>query len=216
MIMAKVAGQSALSRDIVNFSRGESLPTALPPARLKSFGKGDAEHPGFAFTRYWWEGKGPREGIRPWIHKKLRPGDDPDFGWAAKAEVLLPPTAPSDYMDLEILLTSFDRKLPPYERHVMVQVKLGLDPDEPWHVGYERTRGYARAHLASRFPVIIVAHIPQTVGLEGFGSHVHCIALSRTLNINGFKPANYELCSDIGYEKALAAWRAWIAAEKPE
>lgn len=194
-------------------SMGSSLSSKLPPARLKSFGKGDAEHPGFEFRRYWWEGKGPREGIRPWVHKKLRPGDDPEFGWAAKAEVLLPPCAPSEYMDIEVLLQRFDRMLPSFERHVMVQVKLTLDPDGPWHVGYERARGFARAHLASRFPVIIVAHIPQTVGLEGFGSHVHCIALSRSLNINGFKRADYELCSDVGYEQALSAWRSTVAAE---
>src|SRR5690606_36508671 len=52
---------------------------------------------GFTFTRYWWEGEGPREGITPWIQKKLKPGDDPNFGACAKAEVLLSATTPSIY-----------------------------------------------------------------------------------------------------------------------
>ena len=186
----------------------------LPAAWLKCFSKGDSNHPGFSFTRYWWDGVGPREGIVPWVVKKMRPGDDPEFGLAAKVEVLLPRTAPSDYAFPEFLLRRFDETLPPFEMHTMVQVKITLDPGEPWHVGYERVRGYARTHFAERFPVILVAHVPGVAGLTGNGSHVHCIVLSRPLDINGLGGACHRLCSDKGYAEALAAWRAHLAGEE--
>jgi hypothetical protein len=183
--------------------------TAIEFAELKSFGRGDAKHPSFAFTRYWWADEGPRQGITPWVEKKLRPGDDPQFGAAAKVEVLLHDRAPADYADLAFLLRRFDEKLPQYERHLMVQVKLGLDPNEPWFAGYERARGFARQHFASkRFPVILVAHVPSTAGLNGFGNHVHCIVLSRPIGINGLEGPCHRLCSDKGYADALAAWNA--------
>ncbi len=188
--------------------------TALAPATLKSFGKWETYHPGFAFTRYWWDGEGPRKGITPWIQKKLQPGDDPQFGQAAKAEILLPQTAPGDYADLDFLLKRFDETLPPFEHHAMIQVKLSLDPEEPWHVGYERVRSFARAHFAKRFPIVLVAHIPGVAGLDDNGSHVHCIVLSRPVTINGLGGACHRLCSDRGYEEALVAWQAWATAEE--
>src|SRR5690606_37462238 len=72
--------------------------TTIEPATLKQFSQTGAE--GFTFTRYWWDGEGPREGVTPWIQKKLRPGDDPKFGACAKAEVLLSAKTPSIYAEL--------------------------------------------------------------------------------------------------------------------
>ena len=184
------------------------------PAKLKSFGKGDAEHPGFSFTRYWWSGRGYREGIEQWVRKKICPGDDPDFGFAAKGEVLLSASVPGVYANMRFLVESFDRSLPPFVRNVMVQVKIVLPQGEAWHIGYERVRGFARAHFAPRFPVILVAHIPSSASLDGYGNHVHCIVLSRPLDTNGFAGACPRLCSDIGYEEAVDAWRAWLATEE--
>jgi hypothetical protein len=186
--------------------------TTLEAATLRCFGKGDADHPGFSFTRYWWENEGPRQGITPWVEKKLRPGDDPRFGAAAKLEVLLHSGAPSIYADLDFLLREFDEKMPSYERHAMIQVKLALDPDIPWHAGYERVRRFAQSHFVpQRLPVIVVAHVPSVAGLNGYGNHVHCIILSRRVGINGLEGACHRLCSDKGYADALAAWQAWSA-----
>lgn len=187
--------------------------TTNEPATLKQFSQSGGE--GFAFTRYWWEGEGPRAGITPWVQKKLRPGDDPRFGACAKTEVLLSKAAPAIYAELPFLIEHFDHELPRHERHAMVQVKLVLDPEEPWHHGYERVRGFARAHFVSQnLPVILVAHVPSVGGLNGYGPHVHCIVLSRPININGLLGANYRLCSDTGCAEALAAWVAWTHAEK--
>ncbi|SLK10611.1 hypothetical protein [Novosphingobium mathurense] len=100
-------------------------------ATLKSFSKGDRDRPGFSFTRYWWLGEGGREGIAPWVRRKLKPGDDPKFGHTARSEVLLPASAPGDYASIEFLLQRFDDTLPPFESHAMVQAKITLDDSEP-------------------------------------------------------------------------------------
>lgn len=185
--------------------------TITAPATLKQFSQCGGH--GFTFTRYWWDGQGERVGITPWIQKKLHPGEDPDFGTAAKSELLLPPTAPAVYAAIPFLIEHFDRQLPRHERNVMVQIKLALDPEEPWHYGYENIRAFARWHFANRFPVILAAHVPSVGGLNGYGPHVHCIVLSRPITINGLQGACYRLCSDTGYLEALTAWKVWNAIE---
>ncbi len=193
------------------------LPVSLAAssATLKTFCQRDPEDAGVSFTRYWYEGLGLRSGVASWVMAKVAPGDDPRFGKAAKVEVQLPRSAPGDYADLAFLLRQVEETLPPYERHVMIQLKLALDPEEPWHVGYERVRAFARHHFVSqRFAVILVAHVPSVAGLDGHGSHVHCIVLSRRLGINGLEGACYKLCSDRGCAEAFAAWRTWRGAEE--
>lgn len=186
---------------------------AVAPAELKSFYQRSPDHDGVSFTRYWWDGPGPREGIAPFVRKKLRPGDDPVFGHAARSEVLLPASAPSDYADIDFLLERFDATLPPHAWHAMVQVKVELDPAQTWHAAYEDVRAFARGHFAVRFPVVLVAHVPGTAGLTGFGNHIHCIALSRPLDLNGLGGACNRLCSDRGREDAFAAWDAHLTQE---
>src|SRR5690606_22727217 len=116
--------------------------------------------------------------------------------------------ASSVYLDLEFLLQQFDRMQPQHER-LMIQTKLALPSDRPWHAGYEDARAFARSHFCSRgFPVLLVAHVPGVAGLDGYGNHVHCIVLARPLTIDGFGGTQHRLCSDKGYSEALAAWEA--------
>lgn len=164
------------------------------------------DHPDFEFSRHWYKGQESRVGVRPWFDKKLVPGGDPYFGYAARYDVLVPPTAPGDLARFGTLVDRFDETLPPYEQHAMIHVKIMLDPAEAWHVGFERVRSYARAHFAHRFAVVLIAHIPGLAGLKGQGNHIHCAVLSREITINGFGGACTDLCSDRGYEAALAAW----------
>ena len=165
------------------------------------------DHPDFGWFRHWHETEIDRPTVTDWIKKKCSPGDDPKFGGAARIEVLLPPSAPADYTDIEFLTRRFDETLPPFEKHALVQAKIMLDDDEAWHIGYERVRSFARSHFAQRFVVILIAHIPGTAGLKGQGNHIHCAVLSRTININGFGGACTTLCSDRGYEAAVTAWQ---------
>ena len=190
---------------------------AADPTTMKSFTHAAKESdPEFSFGRYWYPDRDDRVGVQQWVHHKCILGNDPKFGLAAKVEVLLPPSAPSDYASLDFLLQRFDETLPPFEKHALIQTKIFLDEDEAWHVGYERVRSFARGHFAGRFPVVLIAHIPSVGGLAGNGSHVHCVVLSRGLTINGFTGACTELCSDKGYRAARDAWRShkktWEAA----
>lgn len=216
--MAKTSTKTSKATTLAKHAATE-LPgsLAVSSATLKNFRQSDPEDAGVSFTRYWYEGPGLRSGVTSWVMAKVEPGDDPKFGKAAKAEVLLPRSAPGDYADLAFLLRQVDETLPPYERNVMIQLKLALDPEEPWHAAYERVRDFARHHFVSqrqRFPVILVAHVPSVAGLDGHGSHVHCIVLSRRLGINGLEGACHKLCSDRGCAEAFAAWRTWRGAEE--
>lgn len=191
--------------------------TAADETAMKSFTHGVKESdPDFSYGRYWYPERDGRIGVEQWIHDKCVLGDHPKFGHAAKVEVLLPPSAPSDYANLDFLLQRFDETLPPFEKHALIQTKIFLDEEEAWHLGYERVRSFARVHFAQRFPTVLIAHIPSVGGLVGNGSHIHCAVLSRGLTINGFTGACTELCSDKGYRAARDAWRAhkktWDAA----
>jgi len=195
-------------------SAAKKTPT---PGKLNSFLHDvREEHPDFAFTRYWYQDKKDREGISGWIDRKVRLGDDPKFGQATKAEVLLPATAPADYVDLAFLTRRYDEALPNFEKHAMIQTKIYLDPNEAWHHAYERVRAFARSHFAHRFPVILIGHVPSCAGLHGNGSHVHVVVLPRGLTLNGLTEVDARLCSDKGYASALDAWRehktAWSSA----
>lgn len=215
--MAKTSTKTSKTATLAKHAATE-LPDSLADgsATLKNFRQADPEDSGVSFTRYWWyDGAGLRSGVTSWVMAKVQPGDDPKFGKAAKAEVLLPRSAPGDYADLAFLLRQVDETLPPYERNVMIQLKLALDPEEPWPAAYERVRDFARHHFSSqRFPVILVAHAPSVAGLNGHGSHIHCIVLARRLGINGLEGACHKLCSDRGCAEAFAAWRTWCAAEE--
>lgn len=175
-------------------------------AELKSFTNGAGAYPNFSFTRYWWNGDGPRAGIRALVMKKLAPGLDPVFGKAARSEVLIPDTAAPDYADAEFLLGQFDAKLPVFERHAFIQVKITLGAAGTWTAGYEQVRAYARGHFVmGGHPVVLAAHVPGAAGSPN-ASHVHVIVPSRSLSINGFGETNYELCSDLGHSEAWEAW----------
>lgn len=181
---------------------------ATVPAVLRQFVNGGGDHADFDFTRYWWEGDGPRAGIAPWIEKKMRPGDDPDYGAAVDTSLVVPRRAPGDYWDIAHLLARFDETLPSFERHAFVQVKIGLPADEPLHVGAEKVRAFARRHFAieRRLAAIIVTHAPALAGSSN-QPHVHVIVPSRELGPNGFGVTSYRLCSDSGQQEAWEAWK---------
>ena len=102
--------------------------------------------------------------------------------------------------------------------HRVASLAFGILPDDDWAAALIDlwglsarqaaldVRALAKDHFAYQFPVVIVAHIPSVAALDGQGSHVHIIVLSRTLGRDGLGAVNHELCSDLGYAKALAAW----------
>jgi hypothetical protein len=184
---------------------------APPPAELKQFSNGGGSLPGLYFQRIWWEGDGPRPGISEWVMKKIFVGADPSFGTAARFEVLLPRYASGEYAVLTHLLARFDATLPAYMHHALVQVKIELPNHEPFHLGYEVVREFARQHftIERAHPVILVTHLPGMAGSEN-KSHVHVIVLSRELGPNGFGEISTRLCSDRGQSDAWDAWQPYL------
>lgn len=176
--------------------------------KLKSFTHApNDEGPDFSWTRYWYPRKDNREGVADWINKKLYVGDDPEFGLAARLDVLLPASASSEYLNHAVLAERFDAVLPKFEKHAMVQAKIFLDSDEPWHHAFERVRSFAHAHFAPRFATVLIAHTPSAAAIEGQGNHVHCSVFPRRLTADGFGATCTTLCSDSGYHDAREAWR---------
>ena len=179
-----------------------------PKTKLKSFTHApNDEDPDFSWTRYWYPQKENREGVAHWINKKLNVGDDPEFGLAARLDVLLPASASSEYINHAVLAERFDGALPKFEKHAMVQAKIFLDSDEPWHHAWVRVRSFAHAHFAKRFATILIAHTPSAAAIKGQGNHVHCSVLPRRLGADGFGETCTTLCSDSGFDSARQAWR---------
>lgn len=184
---------------------------ASAPAVLRQFVNGGGDHANFDFTRYWWEGSGPRAGIAPWVEKKIRPGDDPNHGAARHVDLVLLRRAPGDYWDIFHLLARFDASLPAFERHAFVQVKIGLPDTEPLHVGAEKVRSFARRHFATerRLAAILVTHAPGVAGSSNT-PHVHVVVPARELGPNGFGVTVHRLCSDSGQQEAWEAWKPYV------
>lgn len=181
-------------------------------AELRCFINGGGMYPNFDFTRYWWASSENRPGIAPWVQKKLKPGSDPEFGQALRADLVLPKAASGDYMNLAFLLDRFDRTLPAYEQHAFVQMKFTLPGCEPLHVGWERVRAFALEYLAGErgLAAVIVLHNPGVAG-SGNAPHIHVIIPARQLTANGFGATDKGLCSDRGQEECWAAWQALMA-----
>ena len=184
-----------------------SVATSVPaPATLKRYYDGAGPHPHFRFLRAWYDGDGQRGGIAETVLKKLKPGDDPHFGLATKYEVLLPASAPSEYMSVALLLERYDAVLPQFGVHAFAQITVDLSTDEPLHVFYERVRRYAHTFTAQGLAVVLVLHVPSAA-LSANLPHCHLIIPARSLTAHGFGAAATLLCSDVGNAQAWEAWQ---------
>jgi hypothetical protein len=178
-------------------------------ATLKMFTNGAGSFPGFTFTRAWYEGDGQREGITPWVEKKLTPGEDRRFGAAVHAGLVLPRPAPGEYWSIPYLFQRFDEMLPSFERHAFVHVKLTLSGAEPVHAAFEKVRSFAWQHFAveRRLAALVIVHVPGVAGVSN-PRHAHCVIPSRAISADGFMETNYRVCSDTGQQEAWQAWEA--------
>lgn len=205
--------KTAPAKAAVQAQASFAIPVIEAPAAavLRQFVNGGRDHADFDFTSYWWEGGGPRAGIAPWVEKKIRPGDDPRHGVACNVDLVLPRRAPGDYWDIAHLLARFDATMPAFERHALVQVKIGLPDHEALHVGADKVRAFARRHFAieRRLAAILVTHAPGIAGSSN-QPHVHVIVPARELGPNGFGVTVHRLCSDSGQQEAWEAWKPYV------
>lgn len=105
----------------------EAAEVAQEPATLKAFHLGTDPSDSFGFSRFWWDGEGPRGGIASKVLKKFQPVPCPEGGTgitAARTDILLPCDAQADYMDVHHLLKLFDAKLPAGEKQAYLQITL--------------------------------------------------------------------------------------------
>lgn len=186
------------------------------PAELKAFHHVAGRSENFGFSRFWWEGDGPREGIAPKVLKKFQPlagpNDDLETITAARTDLLLPIDAQADYMDVHHLLDRYDAKLPAHEKHAFVQVTLHFPDALNLHGAWEEARSFAMRYLVMerQLAVVLVLHAPS---LAASGSHLHAHLLMplRRLGPLGWGEVERKLPNDRGFEEVREAWTAFRA-----
>ena len=184
-----------------------------PTSELACFSDGGGQFPNFRYFRYWWRGEGQRPSIVPLIDKKLRPGDDPRFGIAAKIDLLLPDDAPGDYLDLAHLLERYGARHQPWQQSALVQLNFYLEDGQSAFALFERVRSFCRVQFVSAgCPVILTLHVPGYAGHEN-PAHCHAQILPRTLGPMGFGSWHHDLACDTGNRSIYAAWQGSLALD---
>jgi hypothetical protein len=201
-----VAKRASAAAKLANAS-----PLALAPAELKAFHHNDGLNPDFGFSRFWWEGDGPREGIGPKVLKKFQPvadPDDPEAITAAKTDLVLPSDAQADYAEARHLLERFDAKLPAREKHAYVQITLRFPGATNIHGPFEEARAFAWEYLVieRRLATFVVVHAPFFAGSETSALHVHLISPLRRLGALGWGEMETWLQNDRGRVEVFEAW----------
>lgn len=189
---------------------------APSPATLKAFHHGTEATQNFGFSRFWYDGDGPREGIASRVLKKFQPvegsGDDPDAVTAARTDLVLPDDAQADYMDVRHLLARFDATLPFQETHAYVQVTLHFPGAVNLHGPWEEARAFAMNYFVRerRLAVIMALHAPNLAASGSF-LHAHLLIPLRRLGPLGWGEVERHLPNDRGREETFAAWTAFRA-----
>jgi hypothetical protein len=189
---------------------------AAVPAQLKAFHHSTDGTENFGFSRLWWDGDGPREGIASKVLKKFQPGigdhADPDAVTAARTDLLLPDDAQADYMDVRHLLGRYDATLPVHESHAFVQVTLHFPDAINMHGAWEEARAFAMGYFVlspeRRLAVIIVLHAPN-LAASGSPLHAHLLVPLRRVGPLGWGEVERHLPNDRGREETFAAWTAF-------
>jgi len=177
-----------------------------PTCELACFQDGGGAFPNFKYFRYWWRGDGDRPSMIPLIEKKLRPGDDPKFGVAAKFDLLLPDAAPGDYLDLSFLLERYEERQQPWEPAAFVQLNFYPRDGQSALGLFEQVRSFCRAQFAMiGCPTIITLHVPAYAGHDN-EPHCHAQILPRVLGPLGFAGWQRDLACDAGNRAIYSAW----------
>lgn len=209
--MVKRARQAAATKAVRSFKTAEVRPA---PGLRKLKGQ---YHPveldgTFGFARLGWgAGSAPREPLSAYLMKKQHPASaKAKHRSAAKMEVLLPPDAPEEYVDVDRLVTRYEEALGDNAETAIAQVTLHF-PDAPnLHSRYEESRAWVRSHfvLGMGLPVILVLHAPYLAGSDAPG-HVHALVLTAKLSRFGWIGIDDKVASDAGRKAALRSWEKY-------
>ena len=173
------------------------------------------------------------------VFKRLFPvnrPDNPHQPWPKPScyryDVLLPPGAPNDYVDPEVLCRADDKQGWKGLKDLIVITTMRFPetvadpPTLTLAEAYERARAFAYARFCSvperRLAVILAFHVPAHAGVEENVPHCHLMALSRRVSAGslGFgELLSYPLATDAGrqiIDDEYDAWRlAGSATAKP-
>ena len=179
------------------------------PEALSCFRADCSGQPNFRYQRYFWKESGPRTGIAATVRAKLQPAGHQ----AARHDLLLPPTSPGEYSDLDHLLARFDATQPSIERNGFAQFTIDLSSDLPLHASWEDIRAWVRSYFVSRLQLaaLMVLHAPFMAGSAN-DPHVHILLPARRLSANGFGLHARDVCCDEGHAEAQRDWNAFRAA----
>lgn len=185
---------------------------AEAPARseLKLFHDGGGRHENFSFARAYWSGEGERESMASRIDKKMHPvrsASGEVLASAAKVDLLLPPDAPQEYMDIGHVIRRYEETLPAHELNAYVQVTIRFPTAPNLHQPFEMIRGWARSFY-QRVPVILILHAPHLWGSANPG-HLHCLGLPRRLSVLGWGEIERGIACDTGHRDAYESWKAF-------
>lgn len=213
----KLAAKPAAPKMIASTKTAKRGVAAAPaPANLKAFHHGTEDTENFGFSRFWWEGDGAREGIKPKVLKKFQPmpasGDDPDQVTAARTDALIPLDAQADYANVRHLLERYDATLPALETHAFVQVTLHFPDALNMHGPWEEARAFAMDYfvLERRLAVIMVLHAPN-LAASGSNLHAHLLIPLRRIGVLGWGEVERHLPNDRGRAETYSAWLAFRA-----
>ncbi len=185
----------------------------IPPAKSRSWSpimylNPGGDTPGFTFSvlRRRLRETDVAVSAAEFVRRKLYPIDAPPDGlWdrpftCLRHDVLLPPGAVDEFMNVERLLLAYERHLLSWRNGLLCVLKIAQPMDEPVQASYERIRVAVRASFALRrnCPAVLVCHAPFLAGAPG-RLHCHVIALTAELGLLGFGTFNDEITSDEGH-----------------
>lgn len=150
--------------------------------------------------------------------------DDPEKPWPRptcyRHDVLLPPWAPTDYLDPQTLCRAYGAQGWDGVKDLVVIASfrfpetVATPPTMTLATAYELVRAFAYQRLAveRNLATVIAMHVPGRAGQEGLPPHIHVMSLARVLGATGFGTFVRPLASDAGRKVVEDEWAEWRAA----
>ncbi len=138
--------------------------------------------------------------------------DDGVDGLRPLVLVELPRGAPSDFVDFNELMATYQRRLPKRQRRILLQWTIyATDPALTLWDEILRARAFT-ALIAAELGVasLLVQHVPANAGLAQT-AHIHILILPRVLTRHGFGAIAEQLITDKAGEILAGMWTRFTA-----
>lgn len=198
-------------------ARTTPAPVERPVGTIQTFWNEGGTFENFSAYRGVYVEEGPRTGLDGKVERKLNPVPSdgrPREYTAFKVDVLLPPLAPSDYMDPRHLARMYEATLPPKETAAFMQLTPRFPRALNLHWPWEVSRAFARREIvdALQLPVLAALHAPSVAGSPA-PPHVHLFVFPRALNQFGYGAVDRTFASPDTHKRMYDAWRQFLAEQ---